>query len=226
MCKNITLYGHLTVDRILIDFKETLSLGGIANVWSGLVSLDEGLNVNIQPLSIGHALILVDKKNNYRVGKGCLNIKEHKANPIDSDWNHISYVNQLNDVSFVPNLMGTISADITKEEPEKCIPILQYLDYLFIAKEDLFMNIEELASKVKGYVIMHHPTGSIFSNGKNTEEYNIPTDLYLSDVNVLGAGDYFASGFIHSMNSQKYNIRESVVNAHKVASSLIKQNLL
>ena len=58
MCKSVTLYGHLTVDRILVGFKETPSLGGIANVWSGLVSQGQGLNVSIQPLSIGHALVI------------------------------------------------------------------------------------------------------------------------------------------------------------------------
>jgi len=225
MCKSITLYGHLTVDRILIDFKETSSLGGIANVWSGLVSLGQGMNVNIQPLSIGHALILVDKENNYRVGRGCLNIKENKASPSDSDWHHISYINQLSDISFISRLKGIVSADITKEEPERCIDALQYLDYLFIAKEDLFMDIQELGSRVRGYVIMHHPTGSVFTDGKTVEEYDLPTDLYLSDVNVLGAGDYFASGFIKSM-CDGHAVKESVINAHKVASTLIKQNLL
>ena len=75
MCKSVTLYGHLTVDRILVDFKETPSLGGIANVWSGLVSQGQGLNVSIQPLSIGHALVLVDKENNYRVGRCSFNVR-------------------------------------------------------------------------------------------------------------------------------------------------------
>ena len=90
MCKSVTLYGHLTVDRILVDFKETPSLGGIANVWSGLVSQGQGLNVSIQPLSIGHALVLVDKENNYRVGRCSFNVKENPASPTDSDWHHIS----------------------------------------------------------------------------------------------------------------------------------------
>ena len=225
MCKSITLYGHLTVDRILIDFKETSSLGGVANVWSGLVSLGHGLNVNIQPLSIGHALILVDKENNYRVGRGCLNIKQNKATPIDSQWQHISYINQLADTSFISKLSGIVSADITKEQPENCIQDLQYLDYLFIAKEDLFMDLIELGSLVKGYVIMHHPKGSVFSDGNIVEKYDLPDELYLSDVNVLGAGDYFASGFIDSM-SNGYSVKESVINAHKVAGTLIKKNLL
>lgn len=225
MCKSITLYGHLTVDRILIDFKETSSLGGIANVWSGLICLGEGLNVNIQPLSIGHALILVDRENNYRVGRGCLNIKQNKAVPTDSDWHHISYINQLSATGFVSKLGGIVSADITKEQPENCIPDLQYLDYLFIAKEDLFMDIKELGSLVKGHVIMHHPRGSVFSDGNTVEKYDLPDELYLSDVNVLGAGDYFASGFIHSMSNGK-TVKESVINAHEVARTLIEKNLL
>lgn len=225
MCKSISLYGHLTVDRILIDFKETSSLGGIANVWSGLVTLGEGLNVNIQPLSIGHALILVDKENNYRVGRGCLNIKEKAGTPLDSDWHHISYINQLSDTSFISKLKGIVSADITKEEPKKCFENLKHLDYLFIAKEDMFMDILELGSLVKGHVIMHHPTGSLFSDGKTVDRYDLPSDLYLSDVNVLGAGDYFASGFIKSMCEGK-TVNESVIAAHQIASTLIKQNLL
>ena len=88
------------------------------------------------------------------------------------------------------------------------------------------MDIKELGSKVRGYVIMHHPNGSVISDGKIVQEYNIPKELYLSDVNVLGAGDYFASGFIHSMNKGIYKVEESVINAHKLTSILIKQNLL
>ena len=174
MCKSVTLYGHLTVDRILVDFKETPSLGGIANVWSGLVSQGQGLNVSIQPLSIGHALVLVDKENNYRVGRCSFNVKENPASPTDSDWHHISYINQLSDTSFVSQLNGIVSADITKENPERCVDQLKYLDYLFIAKEDLFMDIKELGSLVKGHVIMHHPHGSVISDGNTVEEYVLP----------------------------------------------------
>ena len=225
MCKSVTLYGHLTVDRILVDFKETPSLGGIANVWSGLVSQGQGLNVSIQPLSIGHALVLVDKENNYRVGRCSFNVKENPASPTDSDWHHISYINQLSDTSFVSQLNGIVSADITKENPERCVDQLKHLDYLFIAKEDLFMDIKELGSLVRGHVIMHHPHGSVISDGNTVEEYVLPEELYLSDVNVLGAGDYFASGFIKSMISGS-DIKTSVVNSHHIATNLLKENLL
>ena len=225
MCKNVTLYGHLTVDRIIVDFKETPSLGGIANVWSGLVSQGQGLNVSIQPLSIGHALVLVDKENNYRVGRCSFNVKENPASPTDSDWHHISYINQLNDTSFIPELDGIVSADITKENPERCIDQLKYLDYLFIAKEDLFMDIKDIGALVKGHVIMHHPHGSSISDGKTVEDYILPEELFLSDINVLGAGDYFASGFIKSMITGN-DLKKSVINSHHIATNLLKENLL
>ena len=225
MCKNVTLYGHLTVDRILVDFKETPSLGGIANVWSGLVSQGQGLNVSIQPLSIGHALVLVDKENNYRVGRCSFNVKENPASPTDSDWHHISYIKQLNDTSFISELDGIVSADITKENPERCIDQLKYLDYLFIAKEDLFMDIKDIGALVKGHVIMHHPHGSSISDGKTVEDYILPEELFLSDVNVLGAGDYFASGFIKSMITGN-DLKKSVINSHHIATNLLKENLL
>ena len=225
MCKSVTLYGHLTVDRILVDFKETPSLGGIANVWSGLVSQGQGLNVSIQPLSIGHALVLVDKENNYRVGRCSFNVKENPATPTDDDWHHISYINQLSDISFLSQLGGVVSADITKENPERSLDHLQYLDYLFIAKEDLFMDILELGKLVKGYVIMHHPHGSSISDGNTVQDYALPEELFLSDINVLGAGDYFASGFIRSMITGN-ELQDSVVKAHNIATNLLKENLL
>ena len=225
MCKSVTLYGHLTVDRILVDFKETPSLGGIANVWTGLVSQGQGLNVSIQPLSIGHALVLVDKENNYRVGRCSFNVKENPASPTDDDWHHISYINQLSDISFLSQLGGVVSADITKENPERSLDHLQYLDYLFIAKEDLFMDILELGKLVKGYVIMHHPHGSSISDGNTVQDYALPEELFLSDINVLGAGDYFASGFIRSMITGN-ELQDSVVKAHNIATNLLKENLL
>ena len=47
MNKTITLYGHLIVDKIIVDFKEKISLGGIANVWHGIKFLTQNIIVNI-----------------------------------------------------------------------------------------------------------------------------------------------------------------------------------
>ena len=65
----ITLYGHLTVDRVFENFKENLSLGAIANSWDALTKIDPTLSVKLNPTSIGEAIILVDKDKNFRLGQ-------------------------------------------------------------------------------------------------------------------------------------------------------------
>jgi sugar/nucleoside kinase (ribokinase family) len=87
------------------------------------------------------------------------------------------------------------------------------------------MDILELGKLVKGCVIMHDPHGSSVSDGNTVEEYVLPEDLFLSDINVLGAGDYFASGFIRSM-IMDIDLKESVIKAHHIATNLLKENLL
>jgi sugar/nucleoside kinase (ribokinase family) len=87
------------------------------------------------------------------------------------------------------------------------------------------MDILELGKMVRGYVIMHHPHGSSISDGNTIEDYVTPEELFLSDINVLGAGDYFASGVIRSMITGN-ELQESVVKAHHIATNLLKENLL
>ena len=89
----------------------------------------------------------------------------------------------------------------------------------------MIMDIKDLGALVKGHVIMHHPHGSSISDGNTVDEYVLPKELFLSDINVLGAGDYFASGFIKSMITGD-DIKTSVVNSHYIATNLLKENLL
>ena len=58
---DISLYGHLTFDRIFEDFKEYNSVGSIGNVWNFLIKINPKLKINIQPTAIGEALVLVNK---------------------------------------------------------------------------------------------------------------------------------------------------------------------
>ena len=129
--KTITLYGHLIVDKILTNFNQQISLGGIANVWHGIKYLNQNLIINIKPTDIGEAIILIDKKTNQRIGRGCLNLNSNKIKHENSDWHHIAYINQVTYPEFIQDIdKGIISADITKESPENVIPFLKYIDYL------------------------------------------------------------------------------------------------
>ena len=50
--KDISLYGHLTVDTLLDGETEKKTLGSIANVWKALVELDCSLNIGLSPIDI------------------------------------------------------------------------------------------------------------------------------------------------------------------------------
>ena len=222
----VSLYGHVIVDRIFLDMNEKSTLGGIANVWSALIQLNPSLLIDIHPTSIGEAIIVVDKKNNRRISKCHHNINTRTPVVSKNDWHHIAYINKLADSSFIKDIkQGIISADITKETPDKVMDNLKYIDFLFISDEDLFMDIQKLGTLTKGWVIVHSPTSSVFSDGKSIYKYTIPKELILNNINVLGAGDYFAAGFINS-TLQKMSIKDSIVESHKLTTGLLKENTL
>ena len=104
------------------------------------------------------------------------------------------------------------------------MPLLKYIDYLFISEDDLFMDLKELGKLTKGWVISHSPIKSVYTDGKKTIEYNIPENLLLNDINVLGAGDYFASGFINGI-IEGNSISETIVHAHKNTTKILEKQI-
>ena len=74
--KDISLYGHLTIDNLIDGETEKKTLGSIANVWKALIELDSSLNIGLSPIDIGQALIYIDKKSATRVSKASLNLKK------------------------------------------------------------------------------------------------------------------------------------------------------
>jgi len=217
---DIALYGHITIDKIFTKFSSQKTIGAMGNVWDALISTDSSLSIDLKPTAIGEAIILVDKKNTKRIGRGQLNL--HTTNNIKvskSNWHHIMYLNQLNDISFVDNIKdGIISADITAGKM-KNLELLSKIDYLFISDEDLFMDIDELAKKVKGWVILHYPEGSYSSNGE--ESFSLDNEI-LENVDVLGAGDIFAGSFMCNHLKQS-DIKKCVMYAHSNTKRLLKK---
>jgi len=219
---DVALYGHLTIDRIFTEFELTNTLGAIGNIWEAIIYTDPSLMIDIQPLAIGEAIILVNKRKGTRLGRGKLNLKTTKGKPSSAVWHHIMYLNQLEDVSFMKDIKdGIISVDITSGKM-KNIEMLKYVDYMFISDEDLFMDINELANLVRGWVVLHYPTGSTITNGKETAT----TETKLIDnLNVLGAGDIFAGCFITEMiSNKKATLSDCAATAHENTSSILKGN--
>ncbi|NBP01755.1 MAG: hypothetical protein EBU90_16785 [Proteobacteria bacterium] len=224
--KKVALYGHLIIDHIFIDFKSTTSIGGIANVWNGLVQIDSSLEVVLVPSAFGEAVVVVSPESNTRVGRANFNLKTTKPSPIQANWHHIAYLNQLQDVSLLGDITsGIVSADLTKESPEKILKELRFVDFLFLSKEDLFMDLVELGKHTKGWVIAHDPLGSVCSNGTEVIQYDIPSELMLHKINVLGAGDMFAACFI-SNTLMGLPLKKALANSHEQTATLLKANII
>ena len=71
--KDISLYGHLTIDTILDGNSEKKSLGSMANVWRSLLEIDSTLNIGLSPIDVGQALVYIDKLSAQRYSKANLN---------------------------------------------------------------------------------------------------------------------------------------------------------
>lgn len=218
---DIALYGNLTKDIIFNGFEQTTSIGSIGNVWDALVKLNQKLSIHIEPTTIGTALIYVDTYNNTRVSKPNLYLKTNQPKVVEAKWSHILYLNHIKDLEFVKTIQNSIvSADVAGKGKFD-LDILTYIDYLFISDEDI-IDLDTLLDKVKGCVILHSNSGStIYKKDGNTIVTKHKT---IDGVNVLGAGDYFASAFINFM-LQTNDIEVSIKIAHNETISFLKDKI-
>ena len=220
--KDISLYGHLTIDTLLTEGeKEKKTLGSMANVWKALIELDCSLKIGLSPIDVGQALIYIDKQAATRVGKASLNLKKFSAQDIPSHVSHLIYLNEMSDTAFIPALDGIITADICPGKPVRK-ELLQYVDYLFISDEECD-DFSDLVEATKGWVILHSSTGSVISNGEEEHSWNLPESDIIKDVNVLGAGDIFASCFMYKLLGQEQDVRKSIEFAHIKTTEILKK---
>ena len=211
---DITLYGHMTVDRIFDGFEERQTLGAMANMWRTFKQIAPELDIGLCPTSIGEAIVYVDRESSTRYSNFVPDLKTNTPLIQKSKISHAMYINKLLDVSWLKDLTGIVSADVCAGKRVDS-NLLQYLDYFFIADEDAFADITTMASLTKGYVILHTSKSSIVSDGKIEYSYTLDDSLYVPKSNVLGAGDMFA---IHSNK----DIKSAMTYAHETTSKLIK----
>jgi hypothetical protein len=221
---DVSLYGHMTIDRIFDHEKKDVSIGSIGNVWKCLNRINPSLKINIEPTDFGEALILVDTDKSERASKANLSLKTRKPSFFfKSRWNHIMYINELASTSFINHIdSGIISADICRGSDLKDLNVLKKIDFLFLSDEDVFMEIQDILELVRRCVILHSKCGSICYN---IDGSRIETRVdQIENINVLGCGDMLAAYFI-----DQYLIHEdvsvSIENAHNMLSSdLIGRN--
>ena len=219
--KDIALYGHLTIDTIIDGDTEKKTLGSMANVWKALLEIDATLDIGLSPIDVGQALIYVDKPAAKRYSKVNLSLVQHQVKMMSSKISHLIYLNELTRHDFIPALDGIITADIC---PGKSVnmKMLQYVDYLFISDEDIKGSLSEYTDATKGWVILHSASGSVVSNGEEEFFYKLPKELMLKDVNVLGAGDIFASCFLYKLLGNEGDIHEWIEFSHLTTTEIIK----
>ena len=222
--KDISLYGHLTIDTILDGDSEKKSLGSMANVWKSLLEIDSTLNIGLSPIDVGKALVYIDKPAAQRYSKANLNLVQHKAKIFESKVHHLIYLNEMTIHDFIPALDGIITADVC---PGKSInkDLLEYVDYLFVSDEDIDEDLSDYVNATKGYVILHSSSGSVVSNGEEEFFYKLPEDLILKGVNVLGAGDTFASCFLYKLLRNVGDIHNWIEFAHLKTTEIIRNSI-
>mgnify|MGYP003308638460 FL=1 len=99
------------------------------------------------------------------------------------------------------------------------------IDYLFISDEDIDSELSDYTNATKGWVILHSASGSVVSDGDEEFFYKIPEELMLKGVNVLGAGDTFASCFLYKLLSKEGNIRDWIEFAHSKTTEIIRNSI-
>ena len=222
--KDISLYGHLTIDTILDGDSEKKSLGSMANVWKSLLEIDPTLNIGLSPIDVGQALVYIDKPVAQRYSKTNLNLVQHNAKIFESKVHHLIYINEMSIHDFIPALDGTITADIC---PGKSVnkDLLKYIDYLFISDEDIDGDLSDYVKATKGYVVLHSSSGSVVSNGEDEFFYKLPEELMLKGANVLGAGDTFASCFLYKLLRNMGDIHNWIEFAHLKTTEIIRNSI-
>jgi sugar/nucleoside kinase (ribokinase family) len=222
--KDISLYGHLTIDTIIEGSKEKKTLGSMANVWKSLLEIDPTIDIGLSPIDVGQALIYIDKLAAQRYSKVQLSLVQHQAKIFDSKINHLIYLNEMTRHDFIPALNGIITADICPGKPVNK-DLLSSIDYLFISDEDIDSDLSDYTNATKGWVILHSASGSVVSDGDKEFFYKLPEELMLKGVNVLGAGDTFASCFLHKLLKNEGDIHTWIEFAHLKTTEIIRNSI-
>lgn len=217
---DITLYGHMTVDRIFDGFEERQTLGAMANMWRTFKQTAPELDIGMCPTSIGEAIVYIDRDSSTRYSNFVPDLKTQKPIIKESKISHAMYINKLLDTSWLKDLKGTVSADVCAG-PRVDSALLQHVDYFFIADEDAYADLSTMCKDTRGFVILHTNKSSVISDGRYETKHKIEDSMFVPKSNVLGAGDMFASSFLYGIHlglpidqTQKY--------AHETTSKLIK----
>ena len=219
---DVAIYGHLSYDNIFSGFDYKTSVGCMGNVWAQLKTIGPNIRVKLEPTDIGESLILTSTEQCKRTSISRLSLKTRIPTIHDSEISHVMYINELSDTSFISKLSGFVTADVCNGKPlDTTNDNLKHIDLLLLSDEDASINIEGLVSAVRGYVLVHHAAGStIYSKTTQPKQFKVE---FVSNINVLGAGDKFASYIIAGLLVDKpQSIDKVIQDAHNKLTEYFK----
>ena len=219
---DVAIYGHLSYDNIFSGFDYKTSIGCMGNVWAQLKTINPNIRVKLEPTDIGESLILTSTEQCKRTSISRLSLKTRTPSVHDSKISHVMYINELSDISFISKLTGFITADVCNGKPlDTTNDNLKHIDLLLLSDEDALINVERLVSAVRGHVLVHHTAGSTIYS-KNNQPKHFKAEL-VSNINVLGAGDKFASYILAGMLVDKVQSIDKVIQeAHNKLTEYFK----
>lgn len=196
MIPDVSIYGHMTIDTIFDDEKK-YEFGGIANVWRTIKKTYPDILINLEPIHYGEAVIYIDKSNSKRYSDAVLNIRTFEPKVMKSNVNHILYINELDDASFVNSIKGFNIADTCKGK-ELSKFYLENIDILLSSDEDEEI-VREAVENFNGIFILHNSRGCKITYLEHSFSFTLDKKYFLSHVNVLGAGDIYAAFLIYEI---------------------------
>lgn len=195
---DFALYGHLTFDEVYHDGYHSTNVGGIANVWRSLKSIDKQLNIYTCPLHIGESKVVIenDKKDNY---SNLNRFELFLGNAVEAKLSHVAYVNELDSLGLVKALKGVKTADVCTTHEDDGTPlsleIANEFDFIFVAEDQIHLVPKEFNRRL----VVHGPTETtVFKAGEQIAYYS-NADQHLTGANMLGAGDHFAACYMYGI---------------------------
>jgi len=217
---DIALTGHIYCDTVMMPQGTIRRLGGIANVWPNLLTVNPRLRVAVEPMIFAEALIVPNGEHNFvRTHVSALRM----VGEIDANWVHLAYLNDLPIANHGMDINegAKFSADLTRGLPPSP-SVFDRLDILFYGRDDVEMDFTQVAREIKGWAIMHSPDGSWCSDGKN--EFHIKRER-VAGIAPIGAGDSFAA-YILAHTCKGVEVNEQLVKAaHEYVEADIKSQL-
>ena len=167
-------------------------------------------------------MIFINRHTNERASIANLSLKCRKPTLKESQWNHIMYLNELNDISYIKDIKsGIVSADVCRGRVIEDFSILKYVDFLFLSDEDEFCDPKRICKFLKKGLILHHSLGSSYyhNTGEKIDHFKVKQ---IDGVNVLGCGDMLVSGFIDYYLKNK-NVIDALQKSHDAISTYLNE---